>query len=91
MIPTHHPLQTFEAHQADMAQWMGVSVAVLNATHDDLHRATCRWLGVESFAMLDAAGEFLSGRERELAALEETAVLHLQRLLHAHGVGVPPC
>lgn len=89
MIPRHEPGQSFASHQADMARWMGVSVAEMNAVHDDCHRAVCAWLGVDSLALADGRGEFLSGRERELAGLEEEAICHLQRWLHKAGVRLP--
>jgi hypothetical protein len=86
MIPRRQPDQPFDAHQRDMAEWMGCSLTQLNAEHDAYHRALCAWLGVPSEAMKDAAGEPHDGR---LAGLEEEAVLHVQRLAVAHGVGVP--
>lgn len=85
MIPQRGPGQSFEAHQADVAAWMGCSVEALNAVHDPLHVEFCRWLGVESQALRDARGEALSERERQLASLEEMAVLTTQRLIVAAG------
>jgi hypothetical protein len=88
MIPVHHPGQTFEAHQAEMAKWLGTDVEEMNAAHDALHAALCRWLAVPSYALLDANG-LLDSEKQFLAHLEEQAVLHTQRLMHHHGVGVP--
>ena len=78
---------TFEQHQAETAAWMGYGdAAAMNAAHDPLHRALCGWLGVPSHSMACAAGE---PHDAELAAYEEAAVLHVQRLMARHRVGVP--
>ncbi|MGV0964185.1 MAG: hypothetical protein ACOYBT_09875 [Polynucleobacter sp.] len=58
----------------------------MNREHDPLHRALCGWLGVRSHSMADAAGEPF---DPALSALEETAVLHVQRFMAHHNTGVP--
>ncbi len=70
-----------DAHQA-----ANPDATAMNRDHDPLHRALCAWPGIPSHAMLDAAGE---PHDATLAALEEDAVLHCQRLIAHHGVGVP--
>jgi hypothetical protein len=76
-----------DAQQAATARWMGYPDAeAMNAQHDPLHHAVCEWLGVPSHSMLCAHGQ---DHNAKLAAIEEDAVLHLQRLLAHHGVGVP--
>lgn len=84
MIPRHAA-----ASKEATARWMGYpDAAAMDLEHDSLHLALCRWLGVESHSMRNAAGE---PHDAMLAALEEDCVLHLQRLIAHHGVGVPPC
>lgn len=86
-LPTRQPGESFEDHQAAVARWMGMaSAAQMNADHDSLHRSLCRWLGVESHSMLCAEGK---PHDAALAAIEEAAVLHLQRMPCHHGAGVP--
>jgi hypothetical protein len=78
---------TFAEHQAETARWMGYpDAAAMNAVHDPLHLALCHWLGIPSHSMACAAGE---AHDAALAAVEESAVLHVQRLAAHHGVGVP--
>jgi len=85
--PVQHPGESFEDHQAAMARWIGVaSVAELNRDHDALHRSLCRWLGVESHSMRCADGLPYDGT---LAALEEQAVLSVQRFMAHSGARVP--
>lgn len=77
----------FDAQQAATARWMGYpDAAAMNRDHDPLHEALCRWLGIPSHAMLAARGEAHDGA---LAAMEEDAVLHLQRFMVNAGAGVP--
>lgn len=77
----------FDCHQAATAAWMGYpDAAAMNAVHDPLHHALCGWLGVKSHSMADAAGE---PHDPKLAGIEEAAVLHVQRLMAHHGVGLP--
>lgn len=67
------------AQQAATARWMGYETAdELNQHHDPLHRALAEWAGVPSHAMLDADNRPHDGT---LAALEEDAVLRVQRWL----------
>jgi hypothetical protein len=90
VIPQRQPGEAFDAHQAVMAKWAGYpDAASLNADHDRLHRAVCNWLGVESRAMMIAAGCCLGAADRDLAVLEEQAVLHLQRFMRRAGAEVP--
>lgn len=91
MIPQRGPGQSLEAHQADVAFWLGTEVRTMNIEHDRLHASFCKWLGIASHALRDARGEALTAHERHLAMLEETAVLHTQRLMCAAKVGVPKC
>lgn len=78
---------TFDQHQAETAAWMGYpDAAAMNAAHDPLHRSLCRWLGVRSHSMACAAGE---PHDPDLAAIEEAAVLHVQRLIARHGAEIP--
>lgn len=72
--------------QAATAAWMGVDVTTMNLAHDCLHHALCDAFKVPSRAMRQAAGETLDPAEQHLADLEENAVLHVQRWLHAAGV-----
>jgi len=86
-IPIRDPGESFEDHQANMARWIGVaSAADMNATHDNLHRSLCRWLGVESHSMRCAEG---LPHDAALAALEEQAVLYLQKFAPHAGARVP--
>ena len=83
-------MSSFEQHQAATARWMGYpDAAGMNADHDDLHRALCRWLGVTSHAMRIAAGESLSREDHTLANLEEDAVMYLQKFMRHAGAKVP--
>lgn len=79
--PSEPPKQgslTFEQHQEEMAKWLGASnVWNMNNYHDLLHRELCKWLGFPSYALMPE-----ETKPQELAALEEVAVLHLQRFIH---------
>lgn len=86
MIPQLRPGQPFRQHQLEVAQWVGCSVDDLNAHHDALHGALCRWLGVPSHSLACARSDT---HDAALAALEEEAVMHVQRFMAHHGVGVP--
>lgn len=81
----------FATHQRETAALLGYGddVDAMNADHDPLHRALCRWLGVTSHAMRDAAGEQMTPEEHTLAALEEDAVLKVQKFMRACGAAVP--
>lgn len=75
------------AQQAATARWMGYpDAAAMNAAHDATHAALCGWLGVPSHSLACAQGE---DHDARLAAIEEDAVLYLQRLMAHHHVGVP--
>lgn len=88
--PRQREGQSFADHQEEMARWMGYADAqAMNLDHDRLHSAVAFFLGVPSHALRDAAGAALSDREANLAALEEAAVLPLQRYMAHCGVGVP--
>lgn len=90
MIPRQRPGQSFEAHQDEMAAWMGYPDRdALNAAHDRLHASFCKWLGVESRSLRIGRGERLSGPEAHLAGLEEEAVLMTQRFICQAGLQVP--
>lgn len=70
--------------QAITAAWMGYTgpdaVDRMNMHHDVIHGWLCMSLGVPSYALADGRGEPLTDDQRRLAALEEVAVLHVQRL-----------
>lgn len=69
---------SFEQHQQEMANWLGASdVKEMNAFHDNLHEALAEWLAIPSYALMPE-----ETKPQELAALEEVAVLHLQRFIH---------
>lgn len=54
--------------------------------HDALHAALAAWLGLESFALREAAGLDV---DAEIAAAEEAAVLATQKFMRLAGVSVP--
>jgi hypothetical protein len=90
VIPRRLPGQTLAAHQAEMARWLGhESVDAMNAAHDPLHHALCAWLGIESQSLRQSAGEELTNEELTQAAIEENAVLWVQKLACVTGVEVP--
>jgi hypothetical protein len=58
--------------------------------HDPLHVALCRWLGLEiSFSMSVAMGDVTDNPTKELAALEEAAVIAVQRFAKRSGAKMP--
>lgn len=69
--------------QREIAAWVGCSVEQLNRDHDALHARLASWTALPSQSLRIAAGEALTPDEHRLAALEEDAVLHLQRYLCA--------
>lgn len=81
MIPRRREGQSFESHQREMAAWVGCTVDEMNAAHDTLHRELTAWLGTQSLALKQAAGEQLTAEEQALADFEEEAVLHVQRFM----------
>ncbi len=85
-IPKRRIGQSLAAHQQEVAVWVGCDVNRLNDTHDSLHAALTRWLDVSSHSLASASGK---PHDARLAGIEETAVMHVQRLMIAHGVGVP--
>lgn len=59
--------------------------------HDSLHVALCKWLGLgTSFSMLAAVGK-LPDDQKHLAAIEEAAVLAVQRFMKLSGGKLPVC
>lgn len=54
--------------------------------HDSLHARLCDWLGVESYALREAAGIAV---DAEIAAAEEAAVLAVQKFMRLAGAAVP--
>jgi hypothetical protein len=79
-------VRTFDQRQDATAEWMGYpDAAAMNRDHDTLHAELCRWLGVTSHSMRLASGATLTPEESTLAALEEDAVLHLQRFMRHSG------
>lgn len=91
MIPVQQPGQSFDAHQREVAAWLGTDVATMNRDHDRLHAALCRWLGTESLALKIARGEAIPLEQHRLANLKEDAVLYLQRFIVHARTGVPSC
>lgn len=89
MIPRQQPGQSFEAHQREVAAWLGTDVATMNRDHDRWHAALCRWLNVESLALGIAQGDGIPIEGHRLANYEEDAVLFLQRFAVKAGIGVP--
>ena len=69
--------------QREIAAWLGCSVERMNAEHDALHARLARWTGLPSRSLRIAAGGTLPPKEAEVAALEEDAVLYVQRYLCA--------
>ena len=67
----------------------GADVAAMNADHDPLHRSLCRWLGVSSHSLREAAGEVMTPDDQRHAWREEGAVMAVQAFMRHHGVGVP--
>ena len=83
--PTRRPDQSHDDHQREVAAWVGCDVQTLNEDHDPLHAALCAWLQVRSHSLACARGEPF---DREMADIEEEAVLCVQRLAAHHGVAV---
>lgn len=81
----------FERDQQQTARDLGYGddVAAMNREHDPLHYSLCAWLQVPSYSMVIARGEPVTKPQAALAAIEEAAVLAVQRLMRAHGVDVP--
>lgn len=69
--------------QAAMAEWLGCSVERMNAHHDSLHRWLAERVGRESLSLKFSRGEQLTPDEAAVAAIEEDAVLAIQRYLVA--------
>lgn len=67
----------------------GADTLAMCREHDPLHVLLCDWLSLPtSYAMLDAAG-LLDPADRELAAIEEEAVIAVQRLMRRAGGRLP--
>ncbi|GAA4015378.1 hypothetical protein GCM10022280_12640 [Sphingomonas swuensis] len=65
-----------------MAEWLGCeTVEEMNNAHDGLHAELAQWMGATSFSLLMAQGVALTPERQALAALEEEAVLFVQRWL----------
>lgn len=81
----------FERDQLKTARELGYGddVAAMNRDHDPLHYSLCAWLQVPSYSMVIARNEPVTPAQASLAAIEEAAVLAVQRLMRAHGVEVP--
>lgn len=81
---------TFDQHQEAVARWMGYdSAEEMNLDHDTLHQMVARQFNVYSFALAKSRGGTLDAEQEFLAALEEDAILHLQRYLTHARRGVP--
>jgi hypothetical protein len=70
-------------HQAEVAQRLGYGNDALAMVldHDPLHARLCDWLGIEASYSLRLAALELSPHEAHLAALEEEAVIAVQRFM----------
>src|SRR5690348_12256102 len=69
-------------NQEETAAWLDCSVEEMNELHDDLHRSVEEWTGQHSFSLEIAQNNsVLPLACHELAALEEDAVLYLQRYI----------
>lgn len=74
---------TLAAQQDATARWMGYPDAdAMNQDHDTTHLLLTAWLGVPSHSLMCARGE---EHDAKLAAIEEDAVLYVQRLMAHHG------
>lgn len=72
--------------QDNTAQFLGAtSVMEMNRDHDNLHNTLCNLFCLPSFSMQEAQVVKLDDHGKELARLEEVAVLCVQRLIYAHG------
>lgn len=82
---------TFASDQAQTARELGYGedVRAMNREHDLIHLDLCTWLRIPSLAIQQAAGRRLSQEDAGLAAIEEDAVLAVQRLIRAHGAPLP--
>jgi hypothetical protein len=67
----------------------GADTLLLAQQHDPIHCLLAAWLDLPvSYAMLDAAG-LLDEDEREIAEMEEQAVLSVQRYMRRVGARLP--
>lgn len=84
-----HDTNAYRATAASLGYGEGPEAALRMAQHHDaLHAALCAWLGIsESFSLRQAAGLPV---DPELAAIEENAVMALQRLMVRGGGRMPP-
>lgn len=81
---------TFDQHQEAIARWMGYdSAEEMNQEHDELHKGISAYFELPSYALSKARGTKLNEAQAFLAALEEDAILHLQRYLTHARRGVP--
>jgi hypothetical protein len=64
----------------------GGDVQAMNMDHDALHGALCHFLDIPSYSLADGRGERLSSKQKQLAELEEQAVMACQKLRQMHRV-----
>lgn len=78
-----HPQDSMGQRQTAKALGYGLDLAAMTRDHDTLHAAIAAWVGLpESAALRQAAG---GSPDPELAAMEEDAVLAVQRYCRAVG------
>lgn len=80
--------RTFDEAQIDTARDLGYGedVDAMNRDHDPLHVALCGWLGVPCVALPGGSAAAVGS---DVAMIEETAVMAVQKLMRAHGAKVP--
>lgn len=80
-----HAVPERNAEQAETANRLGYGddVDAMTRDHDPLHSLLANWLGLDSSYSLRHAAGSLADDEMHLAALEEDAVLAIQRLIQA--------
>jgi hypothetical protein len=84
------PHDTEEYRLTAQSLGYGSDILAMCQDHDPLHVALCRWLGLEiSFAMSIAAGDVAGNAVKELAVLEEAAVIAVQRFAKRSGAKIP--
>jgi hypothetical protein len=84
------PHDTEEYRLTAQSLGYGNDILAMCQDHDPLHVALCRWLGLEiSFAMSIAAGDVAGNAVKELAVLEEAAVIAVQRFAKRSGAKIP--
>lgn len=69
-------------NEEELAQWMGYdSVEEMDEDHNLTHEAICEQLGVRSYSLAVRDGLTLNDEQYRIAAMEEQAIIHIQRWL----------